>query len=77
MAECWVAVIDTRTADSFRLEVHDGEGPVDVFNHPYAYAALHGVQTQVGAPDAEDVRVNSLPHHRRVRRGCIALGCVR
>lgn len=41
----WVAVLDTKTGDAFRVEVHAGERPVDVFNHPYAYAAHHGVET--------------------------------
>ena len=41
----WVAVLDTKTSDAFRVEVHDGECPGDVFHHPYAYAAHHGVET--------------------------------
>jgi hypothetical protein len=39
----WVAVLDIKTGDAFRVEVHDGERPLDVFHHPYAYAALHGI----------------------------------
>jgi hypothetical protein len=34
-----VAVVDTRSRDSFRLDVPDGERPLDVFYHPFAYAA--------------------------------------
>jgi hypothetical protein len=41
----WVSVMDTRSAQSFRLEVGEGESPVDVFHHPFAYAAHHGVPT--------------------------------
>ena len=41
----WVSVIDTRNAGAFRLQVGRGERPVDVFNHPCAYAANHGVAT--------------------------------
>jgi hypothetical protein len=41
----WVAVLDTNAGEAFRLEVQDGERPVDVFHHPYAYAALHRVDT--------------------------------
>ena len=41
----WVAVLDTKTGDGFRVEVHEGERARDVFHHPYAYAALHGVCT--------------------------------
>jgi len=41
----WVTVVSTNTGDAFHVEVHDGEQPLDVFHHPYAYAAHHGVQT--------------------------------
>jgi hypothetical protein len=34
-----VAVNDSKTGDSFSLEVHEGERAMDVFHHPYAYAA--------------------------------------
>jgi hypothetical protein len=34
-----VAVNDSKTGDSFSLEVHEGEKAMDVFHHPYAYAA--------------------------------------
>ena len=48
----WVSVIDTKGAHSFRVRVHDGEQPLDVFHHPFAYAAHHGVMTEA-APPAE------------------------
>jgi hypothetical protein len=38
-----VAVNDTRSGATFSLEVRDGECPREVFMHPYAYAAWHGV----------------------------------
>ena len=41
----WVTVVDINSGDAFRVEVHAGERPVDVFHHPYAYAAHHGVAT--------------------------------
>ena len=41
----WVAVTDTKTDESFWLPVRDGESALDVFHHPYAYAALHDVDT--------------------------------
>ena len=41
----WVAVLNTRNGDAFCVQVHDGERPLDVFHHPYAYAAHHGVET--------------------------------
>ena len=34
-----VAVNDTKTGEAFELEVRYGEHPLDVFRHPYAYAA--------------------------------------
>ena len=34
-----VAVSDARTDDAFTIEVRDGEKALDVFNHPFAYAA--------------------------------------
>jgi hypothetical protein len=46
----WVAVLDTRTGEAFKVEVHAGERPRDVFNHPYAYAAHHGVGTSALEP---------------------------
>ena len=38
-----VAVDDTKTGDSFEVDVLAGERALDVFHHPYAYAALRGV----------------------------------
>jgi hypothetical protein len=34
-----VAVSDARTGESFTIGVRDGERALDVFHHPYAYAA--------------------------------------
>ena len=45
--QCSVAVNDSRTGDAFRLEVREGENAMEVFNHPYAYAAWHGIPTAV------------------------------
>jgi hypothetical protein len=33
-----VAVNDTRTGEEFELRVRAGQRPLDVFQHPYAYA---------------------------------------
>jgi hypothetical protein len=38
-----VAVVDFKLGERFELEVHDGERALDVFHHPYAYAAWHSV----------------------------------
>jgi hypothetical protein len=46
----WVAVLDTKTGDAFRVQVQAGERPCDVFHHPYAYAAHHGIQTSAPRP---------------------------
>jgi hypothetical protein len=51
----WVSVIDTRTGAAFRLEVGEGERPVDVFNHPYAYAAHHGIDTHTASERARAI----------------------
>jgi hypothetical protein len=40
-----VSVADDKTGDRFTIDVRDGEKPLDVFNHPYAYAAWHGIET--------------------------------
>jgi hypothetical protein len=40
-----VCVIDARTGASFTVDVHEGERALDVFHHPYAYAAHHGIDT--------------------------------
>jgi hypothetical protein len=34
----WVSVHDARTGNRFLIEVRDGERPLDVFHHPFAYA---------------------------------------
>lgn len=50
----WVAVLNTRAGGAFCVEVHDGERPLDVFHHPYAYAAHHGIEpSALPVPDPE------------------------
>jgi hypothetical protein len=44
-----LAVLDTRTGDSFYVKVRDDERPVDVFHHPYAYAAHHDIDSRPGS----------------------------
>jgi hypothetical protein len=41
-----VAVTDEKTGDRFVIEVPEGERVLDVFEHPYAYAAYLGVDTR-------------------------------
>jgi hypothetical protein len=40
-----VFVSDTKTGDLFELAVED-ESPLEIFNHPYAYAASRGIEYQ-------------------------------
>ena len=39
----WVAVSDSKTGEAFSVPVGDDERALDVFHHPYAYAAARGV----------------------------------
>ncbi len=41
-----VAVTDEKTGDRFMIEVPEGERVLDVFEHPYAYAAYFGIDTR-------------------------------
>jgi hypothetical protein len=41
-----VAVDDAKSGESFVLNVKRHESAMDVFHHPYAYAAWHGIATQ-------------------------------
>ena len=47
-----VAVADAKTGDGFAIEVSDGDRALDVFHHPFAYAAWRGVQTGVPPTDS-------------------------
>jgi hypothetical protein len=44
-----VLVSDAKTGARFEVGVRDGDSPLDVFNHPYAYAAWLGVDTAEAA----------------------------
>jgi hypothetical protein len=35
----WVSTRDGRSGNQFLIEVRDGERPLDVFQHPFAYAS--------------------------------------
>jgi len=41
----WVTVTDTERSEQFGIEVRDRALALDVFHHPYAYAAHYGVET--------------------------------
>jgi hypothetical protein len=59
-----VSVSDIRTGSDFTLDVRDGEDAMEVFHHPYAYAAWHGVDTgtfpRFSEPELDDVSDVSL-----------------
>jgi hypothetical protein len=44
-----VAVRDGRTGDAFSVEVADDERALDVFHHPYAYAAVPSARVGAAA----------------------------
>jgi len=48
-----VAVADSRTGDSFELALDKRDRPLDVFEHPYAYAANRGLDFQLPADTTE------------------------
>jgi len=56
-----VAVIDSRTRDSFCIDVPEGDRPLDVFYHPFAYAAHQRVDRDFGL----GVEVASGPGNRK------------
>jgi hypothetical protein len=45
-----VAVDDAKTGDSFVVGVQRDESAMDVFHHPYVYAAWHRIPTRPSAP---------------------------
>ena len=56
--QLWVSVLDTKSRDAFCVEVHEGERPLDVFHHPYAYASQRGIVTvpRAAAHEADQAR---------------------
>jgi hypothetical protein len=46
-----VQVLDAKAGEAFELVLGDGDRPLDVFHHPYAYAALRGLD--VGHPTGD------------------------
>jgi len=47
----WVSVTDNKQGDRFRVDVRDRARALDVFHHPFGYAAHHGVDTRLAGPD--------------------------
>lgn len=48
----WVSVRDARTANQFLIEVRDGQRPLDVFHHPFAYAPRQQLAAVLAGPAA-------------------------
>jgi hypothetical protein len=48
-----VTVADAGTGDYFELVLEEHERPLDVFYHPYAYAAARGLELGAGKPEPE------------------------
>jgi len=48
--QVFIAVHDTRTDQAFCLTVHEGERALDVFHHPFAYAARRRPTGRASAP---------------------------
>jgi hypothetical protein len=42
--DVWVSVIDTRSGDALSIAVAQGQRPLDVFHHPFAYAPREHVE---------------------------------
>jgi hypothetical protein len=47
-----VEVDDMKTGAAFTVDIGAGERALDVFQHPYAYAALRGIEPRVTVPVA-------------------------
>lgn len=45
-----VTATDTRSGEVLEIAVRETESALDVFHHPYAYAAFHGVQPRAETP---------------------------
>lgn len=48
----WVSVRDARTGNQCLIEVRDGERPLDVFHHPFAYAPRQQLAAVLAGPGA-------------------------
>jgi hypothetical protein len=51
-----VAVVDQRNGEAFLLDVHEDDDALDMFHHPYAYAAHRRIDHGWPA-HSEDVRI--------------------
>ena len=44
-----VVVLDQDAGEAFQLDVRENDSPLDVFHHPYAYAAHRGIDLRSAA----------------------------
>ncbi|MBV8997926.1 MAG: hypothetical protein JO304_02635 [Solirubrobacterales bacterium] len=51
-----VAINDTKTGEGFDLEVRHGQQALDVYHHPYAYAATNLPIAREGLPSSAGAR---------------------
>jgi hypothetical protein len=51
----WVAVSDRKLGGDFCMQVHDPGRALEVFHHPYAYAAEQGIEANASAGPAMSV----------------------
>ena len=49
-----VSVVDRRNGEAFELVLQPGERALDVFHHPYAYAATRGLDFGQSRPEYEE-----------------------
>jgi hypothetical protein len=48
----WVSMRDARSGNQFLIEVRDGQQPLDVFHHPFAYAPRQQLEAVLAGPGA-------------------------
>ena len=57
-AGVWVTVRDAATGNQFLIEVRDGQRPLDVFRHPFAYAPRQQLAAVLAGPRDKGVGTN-------------------
>jgi hypothetical protein len=45
-SQVFVTVADAKTGERFTVDVRDGDNALEVFHHPYAFAAWRGIDTR-------------------------------
>ena len=68
-----VTVSDGKTGTEFAIYVREDEQPLDVFHHPFAYAAHRGIDTE-GATASTRGFAGRRRTAGLMRRGCLSRG---